>query len=166
MTRDTSRDKLRYCNRKLCSLQNRAKHTIDKNWSSIQQKTKTEDYLHRRFLPNVEPKFQTRKKKFQFFSLYLLSIPRNIPWHHLKNLLTSKRGHSRGFNFFTKSGWIWLKTSGGSRDLNFNPICKCHTISETSWCPYEALHNLIDLWGKCSQLKTKTNGQCPECKRL
>ena len=32
-----------------------------------------------------------------------------------------------------------------SRDLNFHPICKCHTILETSWCPYEALHNFIEI---------------------
>ena len=101
----------------------------------------------RRSLPNLEQEFQSRKKKLQFFSLNLLSIPRDIPWHHWKNLLTSKRGRSGGFNFFTKSGQIWLETSGGSRDLNLSPICKCHTISETSWCPYEALHNLIDLRG-------------------
>ena len=30
-------------------------------------------------------------------------------------------------------GQISLKTFGDSRDLNFNPICKCHTILETSW---------------------------------
>ena len=101
----------------------------------------------RRFLRNVGPKFQTRKKKLQFFSLNLLSIPWDIPWHHWKNLQTSKRGRSGGFNFFTKSCQIWLKTSGGSKDLNFYPICKCHTISETSWCPYEALQNWIDLRG-------------------
>ena len=94
----------------------------------------------------LQPKLKSQKK-IPFFSLNLLSIPRDIPWHHWKNLLTSKRGRSGGFNIFTKSGQIWLKTSGGSGDLNFNPICKCHTILETSWCPYEALHNLIDLRG-------------------
>ena len=113
----------------------------------------------------VETKVKISKKNY-FFSLNPLSIPRDIPWHHWKNLLTSKIGRSGGFNFFTKSCQIWLQTSGGSGDLNFDPICKCHTILETPLCPYEALHNLIDLWGKCSQIKTKTNGQCPECKRL
>ena len=96
---------------------------------------------------NLGQRLQSQKNKFTFFSQNLFSIPRDIPWHHWKNLLTSKRGRSGGFNFFTKSGQIWLKTSGGSRDLNFNPICKCHTISESSWCPYEALPKLIDLRG-------------------
>ena len=41
------------------------------------------------------------KKNCGFFSLNLLNIPRDIPWHHWKNLLTSKRGRSGGFNFFT-----------------------------------------------------------------
>ena len=93
------------------------------------------------------PELKSRKKNCTFFSLNLFSIPRDIPWHHWKNLLTSKRGCSGGFNFFTKPGQVSLKTSEGSRDLNFNPICKGHTILETSWCPYEALHNLIDLQG-------------------
>ena len=87
------------------------------------------------------------KKNCTFFSLNLFSIPRDIPWHHWKNLLTSKRGRSGGLNFFTKFAQILLKTSGGSRNLNFDPICKCHTILETSWGPYEAQHNLIDLRG-------------------
>ena len=101
----------------------------------------------RRSLWMFAPKLKSRKKNCTFFSLNLFSIPRDIPWHHWKNLLTSKRGHSGGWNFFTKFCQIWMKTSGGSRDLNFDPICKCHTILETSWCPYEALHNLIDLRG-------------------
>ena len=101
----------------------------------------------RRSLSMLEQKLKSRKKNCTFFSLNLFSIPRDIPWHLWKNLLTSKRGHSGGWNFFTKFCQIWMKTSGGSRDLNFDPICKCHTISETSWCPYDALHNLIDLWG-------------------
>ena len=120
----------------------------------------------RRSLWMFAPELKSRKKNCTFFSLNLFNIPRDIPWHHWKNLLTSKRGRSGGLNFFTKFAQILLKTSGGSRNLNFDPICKCHTILETPLCPYEALHNLIDLWGKCSQLKTKTNGQCPECKRL
>ena len=95
----------------------------------------------------LKQELQSRKKNCGFFSLNLLIIPWDIPWHHWENLLTSKRGHSGGFNFFSKSGEISLKTSGGSRDLNFNPICKCHTISETLWCPSEAPHNLIELQG-------------------
>ena len=101
----------------------------------------------RRSLWMFAPKLKSRKKNCTFFSLNLFSIPRDIPWHHWKNLLTSKRGRSGGLNFFTKFAQILLKTSGGSRNLNFDPICKCHTILETSWCPYEALHNLIDLQG-------------------
>ena len=64
-----------------------------------------------------------------------------------KNLLTFKRGRSGGLNFFIKFGQILLKTSGGSRNLNFDLICKCHTILETSWGPNKAQHNLIDLRG-------------------
>ena len=101
----------------------------------------------RRSLWMFAPKLKSRKKNCTFFSLNLFSIPRDIPWHHWKNLLTSKRGRSGGLNFFTKFAQILIKTSGGSRNLNFDPICKCHTILETSWGPYEALHNLIDLRG-------------------
>ena len=35
-----------------------------------------------RSLPNLQQEFQSRKKKLQFFSLNLLSIPKDIPWHY------------------------------------------------------------------------------------
>ena len=87
----------------------------------------------RRSLWMFAPKLKSRKKNCTFFSLNLFSIPRDIPWHHWKNLLTSKRGRSGALNFFTKFAQIWLQTSGGPRNLNFDLICKCHTILESSW---------------------------------
>ena len=55
---------------------------------------------------NVRTKVKISKKKLYFFSLNLFSIPRDIPWHHWKNLLTSKRGRSGALNFFTKFAQI------------------------------------------------------------
>ena len=95
----------------------------------------------------LQQRLQSQKKNCWFFSLNLPSIPRDIPWRHWKNLLTSKRGRSGGWNFCIEIWYIWVKTSWGSRTLKFHPICKYHTILETSQCPCEALHNLIDLQG-------------------
>ena len=90
----------------------------------------------------------TKSKKNIFFSLNLLSIPRDIPWHHWKNLLTSKRGRSGGsppfywrflpnvgqkFQTRKKSSNYFLKTSlvhlGGS----------AVTIGKISWPQKEAI---------------------------
>ena len=70
-----------------------------------------------------------------------------LAWNHWKNLLTSKRGHSGGSNFSTEFDQIWLKTSGGSRELIFGPICKCHTILESSWQTDFRFLKLKDLGG-------------------
>ena len=78
-------------------------------------------------------KVKISKKKLHFFAWNHPSMPRGISWHHWKNLLTSKRGCSGGSNFSTEFDQIWLKTSGGSRELIFGPICKCHTILESFW---------------------------------
>ena len=89
----------------------------------------------------------SKKKCCTFFSWNLLSIPRYISWHHWKNLLTSKRGHSRASNFSTEFDQIWVKTSGVSRGLIFGPICKCHTILESSWHTDLRFLKLEDLGG-------------------
>ena len=107
------------------------------------------------------PKLKSWKKNCAFFSLNLFSIPRDIPWHHWKNLLTSKRGHSGGSNFFTKFGQIWLKTSGGSRDLNFDLIYKCHTILESSWLTdliFQEPHDLRGHWRLPEAAENEKNG--------
>ena len=111
---------------------------------------------------NLGQRQQSQKNKFTFFSQNLFSIPRDIPWHHWKNLLTSKRGHSGGLNFFTKFGQIWLKTSGGSRDLNFDRICKCHTILESSWLTdliFQEPHDLRGHWRLPEATEIEKNGQ-------
>ena len=116
---------------------------------------------NRRNLWMLEPKLKSRKKYCTFFSLNLFNIPRGIPWHHWKNLLTSKRGHSGGLNFFTKFGQIWLKTSGGSRDLNFDLICKCHTILESSWPTdliFQEPHDLRGHWRLPEAAENEKNG--------
>ena len=101
----------------------------------------------RRSLWNVQPKLKSQKKYCTFFAWNLISMPRGISWHHWKNLLTSKRGHSGGSNFSTEFDQIWLKTSGGSRELIFGPICKCLTISESSWHTAFRFWKLKDLGG-------------------
>ena len=110
---------------------------------------------------NLGQRLQSQKNKFAFFSQNLFSIPRDIPWHHWKNLLTSKRGRSGGLNFFTKFGQIWLKTSGGSRDLNFDRICKCHTIWESSWQTdliFQEPHDLRGHWRLPEAAEIEKNG--------
>ena len=101
----------------------------------------------RRSLWNVQQKLKSQKKYCTFFAWNLISMPRGISWHHWKNLLTSKRGHSGGSNFSTEFDQIWLKTSGGSRELIFGPICKCLTISESSWHTDFRFLKLKDLGG-------------------
>ena len=101
----------------------------------------------RRSLWNVQPKLKSQKKYCTFFAWNLISMPRGISWHHWKNLLTSKRGRSGGSNFSTEFDQIWLKTSGGSRELIFGPICKCLTISESSWHTAFRFWKLKDLGG-------------------
>ena len=89
----------------------------------------------------------TQKKHCTFFSWNPLNIPRYNSWHHWKNLLTSRRGRSRASNFSTEFDQIWVKTSGVSRGLIFGPICKCHTILESSWHTDLRFLNLEDLGG-------------------
>ena len=101
----------------------------------------------RRSLWNVQPKLKSQKKNCIFFAWNHPSMPRGISWHHWKNLLTSKRGCSGGSNFSTEFDQIWLKSSGGSRELIFGPICKCHTILESSWHTDFRFLKLKDLGG-------------------